>query len=343
MNNLFCHINLLLLNQTWPEFLRDVSRGPQNYIVWLIIFFIVLFLLSRLRNILEERSVTQAISISRGLVGSFIAFIVTPIVFFIFINVIALVHGVTMINVNFLIDWIGLTLSSYWWLLKCFFGSESISNAKEMYSLHAIIRILWIILPLTFVWIRMTKSRIGKLLILPVIVGVFVITRYKKAPVTFLTEDPEIVRRISFLKMFVPDPSGASTDNITFSLEQRKMVAIGLLSLVVIGFIVGMYLRRRVIGLIISTLGLLGFILMAPHEQEKVIPETHKEHYNANLDSLIHQMVVLHQQNPDTLEIYRLSLKIQSAYHARIEMGDNIIFPDSLCKEYKSYFYDWCK
>jgi len=154
---------------SWGEFLIAVAQNPQKYVFWLIIFLVVLFILSRLRNIMEERGVNRAIYISRGFVGTFIAFIVTPVVFFIILNLIALVHSVDTIDIGFLAKWIGLTLTSYWWLLKCFFGSESLSGAVDIYSVDAIIRIFWVLLPFSIIWFRVSNSKIGKLFLIPLI------------------------------------------------------------------------------------------------------------------------------------------------------------------------------
>ncbi|MDC0231143.1 hypothetical protein OAK19_04190, partial [Aureispira] len=72
-------MNTIILTKSWKVFIAEVFRSPQSYIFWLVFFLIVLFLLSRFRNRMEERGVNKAIYISRGLVGSFIAFIVAPI------------------------------------------------------------------------------------------------------------------------------------------------------------------------------------------------------------------------------------------------------------------------
>ncbi len=335
---------LLLANsKPWSSFLlKDIPSSPQSYVIWVIVFLIVLFMLSRLRNILEERSTKRAMTIARAFVGSLIAFLIAPIIFFLLLNIIAMVHGVETIHIGFLVKWIGLTISSYWWLLRCAFGSESLSGATVMYSVDSIIRMLWIILPFSFIWIRMSKTKIAKFFLIPMIIAVFVVTRYKIAPSTFITEDKELVQRIPFLKMFTVDADAPYQDN-SLSLGQRKLFAGILLFLLIVGFVIGLHLQRYLIGFIVAAIGLLGFILMAPHKQEKVIPESHHEDYHVDLDSMIHLMGDLHQRNPDTIALYHLTLKIQSAYHARIDMGDNIIFPDSLCDKYDSYFYDWCK
>lgn len=336
-------INPLLLSKSWSELLGNVATNPQNYVVWIIVFLIVLFLLSRLRNILEERSVNRAIYISRGMVGTVIAFIITPVVFFVLLNVIALVHGVNTIDIGFLAKWLGLTITSYWWLLKCFFSSAELIDNSQMYSPDSIIRILWIILPFSFIWLRTSSTRIGKLFLIPLIIGTFVITRYKRAPETFITKDQALVERIPFINFFIQDAGGGEKNPSRISTEQRKLVASGLLLLLVVGFVVGLYFQRRLIGLFIAAVGLLGFLLLAPHEKERVLPLVNQKNYTANLDSMIHLMNILHTQNPDTVELYYLSLQLKASYDARFHVGDMIEFPDSLCYKYEEFFYDWCQ
>lgn len=337
-------MNAIFLSMSWGEFLIAVAQNPQKYVFWLIIFLVVLFILSRLRNIMEERGVNRAIYISRGFVGTFIAFIVTPVVFFIILNLIALVHSVDTIDIGFLAKWIGLTLTSYWWLLKCFFGSESLSGAVDIYSVDAIIRIFWVLLPFSIIWFRVSNSKIGKLFLIPLIIGVLVITRYKTAPSTFITEDQELVNKIPVLSWFANRGENNDADESPFlDGSKRKIIAGALAFVILIGFVVGLYLEYRVIGLLVTLIGLLGFLLMAPHEKDKIIPPSHHEDYHINIDSLIYRMDSLHLADQKSLEVYNLSIKISAAYKARIDVGDMIRFPDTLCLKYESYFYDWCK
>jgi hypothetical protein len=336
-------MNTLFLSMSWRDFLIDIKNSPQSYIFWLIVFLGVLFVISRLRNRMEVRGVNKAIYISRGLVGTFIAFIVTPIVLYIFLNIMALVHGVNLIDISFLTKWIGLTLTSYWWLLKCFFGSASISGALDIYSIDSIIRILWIILPFSFIWVRMSKTRISKLFLIPFIIGILVITRYKTCSPTFITEDKELMKRIPGLNWFVVKKHvGPKKAKKIITPAQRKLIAGGLAFMVLCGFVVGLYLEYRVIGLFVSLVGLLGFLLMAPHEKEKKVPKAHHA-YHLNINNLVHRMDSLYRVDGESVDVYELSLKIGSAYHARMSQGDMIRFPDSLCAKYESYFYDWCK
>ncbi|MCH2023436.1 MAG: hypothetical protein MK207_13250 [Saprospiraceae bacterium] len=333
-------MNSIILTKSWKVFITEVFRSPQSYIFWLVVFLFVLFLLSRFRNRMEERGVNKAIYISRGLVGSLIAFIIAPIVFYIMLNIVALVHNVAIIDVSFLTDWIGLTISSYWWLLKCFFGSVSVSFAKEIYSVNSIIRILWIILPISFIWLRMSKTKIGKLFLIPLIIGVLVITRYKTAPTTFITEDKELVKHIPLLNRFALNQNDADINTTQIlSVQHKQLITIGLFAVIAIGLVVGLIFKYRVIGLFISLIGLLGFILIAPHDIE--LNNKHPD-YLIDIDSLVSRMDSLYFINGESIDVYQISLQIESAFNARIEAGDMIQFPDSLCTKYEAYFFDRC-
>ena len=289
---------------------------------------------------MEERGVNKAIYISRGLVGSFIAFIVAPIAFYIMLNVVALVHNVHIIDVSFLTDWIGLTISSYWWLLKCFFGSISVSFATEIYSVDSVIRILWIILPISFIWLRMSKTKIGKLFLIPLIIGVLVITRYKTAPTTFITEDKELVKHIPVLNRFALDQNYADRgDQKILSIQHKQLMTVGLSILIIVGLVIGLFLKYRIIGLFITLVGLLGFLLMAPHDLE--YNNKHPD-YHLNIDSLVFRMDSLYLVDGASVAVYQISLQIESAYKARIGAGDMIRFPNSLCNKYEAYFFDRC-
>lgn len=340
-------IHPLLLNASWGDFLLRVAKSPQNYVFWLIVFLVVLFLLSRLRNIMEERSVTRAIYISRGFVGTFIAFVVTPVVFYLLLNLVALVHGVNTIDIGFLAKWLGLTVTSYWWLLRCAFNSADLINADQIYSVNSVIRILWILLPFSIIWLRTSRSRVGKLFLIPIIIGTLVITRYKFAPPTFLTEDTELLQQIPGLKWlsFTSSDSLSSGGNASSMLSNRKRkIVAGLLGLLIaIGFGVGLLLNKRVPGLLLVIVGIMGFLLIAPHEAAREMPKEHEEHFSVDLKALIHEMDSLYQINENSIEVYNISMRISAAYQARMKMGEIIRFPDSLCHHYHAYFYDWCK
>lgn len=347
---------LLLADKTWGDLLGDVLQQPQRYLFWVIIFLLLLFILSRLNNFLEVKGVDRAIYVTRGMVGTIMYFLIAPIIFFIMLNIIAMIYGVPTINVSFLGKWIGLTFSSYWWLLKCFFGNKEISDHPELYNVHSIIRILWVLIPITLIWLRMAKSRVGKLVLLPLIIGVLVVARHKGADETFITKDmnPQVMRRIPVVNWFVDDPRSqherVKETESKLSSTQRKILAGILVFLTIAGLVVGLYLEYRIVGLVIVMIGVLGFLLMAPTNKGPDIPDHIEEHYNINLDSLITRMDSIYRVDSASVEVYDLSLQINAAYHAIHHTGaivDNkgnfIEFPDSLCRNYKEYFYDWCE
>jgi hypothetical protein len=124
----------------------------------------------------------------------------------------------------------------------------------------------------------------------------------------------------------------------------QKRLAAGILAVFILaGFAIGLRGTRRVPGLLLVLIGIMGFILLAPHQNDKVIPEERQEDYHMDVDSLVLRMDSIYGVNPDDLEVYYLSQKISSAYEARIAVGDMIRFPKDLCERYNAYFYDWCK
>ena len=127
------------------------------------------------------------------------------------------------------------------------------------------------------------------------------------------------------------------------SANQRRIAA-GVLSLFILaGFVLGLRAKRRVPGLLLVLIGIMGFVLLAPHENDRIIPQEHHEDYHTDIDSLVIRMDSVYNNDPDDIEAYYLSQKISAAYRARMAVGDMIRFPEDLCERYNAYFYDWCK
>ncbi|MCH2046455.1 MAG: hypothetical protein MK212_20235 [Saprospiraceae bacterium] len=180
MEALVANFQLFFLQKSnnWSDLIGDIFSKPTNLLIWVIVFLVILFALSRFNNYLEVRGVDRAIYVTRGMVGSLMFF------------VIALIYGIPPPDISFLGKWISLTFSSYFWLLRCAFNDTNLiqDNPVELYSIHALVRILWTLIPLTLIWLRVSKTKIGRLLILPVIIAILLIARYKKANDTFLTQ-----------------------------------------------------------------------------------------------------------------------------------------------------------
>lgn len=349
---MLAYFNLLLLDanskNTWGEVIFNLLKSPMAF-AWIIAILILLFVMSRMNNNLEVKSVNRAIVISRSIVGIFMWFFVAPIVVFLFINLFAVVNGIEMISAGFILDWIGLTFSSYWWILKCAFGSESISGQKDTYTLDSIVRILWISIPLAFIWLRTTKTTIMRLLLLPLILSFFIIARHKMADPCFITEGegrlfledlPIIGNMIKGTDPSIPVTTIKKTsakDNmksiITFSV---------LASIVIGGIVIGLLKKLYIIGIIGAVVGIFGLILMAPSGDTKIIKMQHDEDHpiNTNIDSLVKVLDSLITHEGESMKAYEVSRQINNALEAQ---HDFIQFPQELCgHKFRTYFYDWC-
>ena len=334
----------------WGEVLLKLMTSPLAF-VWVIAILILLFVMSRFNNNLEIKSVDRAITISRSLVGVFMWFFVAPIVGFLFMNLFAIVNGIDMINASFIFQWIGLTFSSYWWLVKCFFGAESIGGQKDAYTLDAVVRILWVSIPLAFIWIRSTSTMITRLLIIPLILAFFIMARHKKAEPSFITDKAgrEFFERLPVIGNLLKEPAPvAGTKNLkkmSRSDNVKTIVIFSVLGLFIVsGVVIGLYKQMYVIGLITAIIGIFGLFLLAPSGDMKILRLQHDDDHpiNANIDSLINRMDSLFKIYGGSTEVYEISQQIDAALNAQHEM---VKFPDSiLCQpQYRPYFYDWCQ
>lgn len=176
--------------KSWSGVFEELFSNPavfiQNHIWWVISVLVILFMLSRINNYLEITGVNRAIYVTRGIVSSITAFIIAPIAFILLINGIALVNGYQTIGLRPIWEWIWLTMTSYFWLMKCFFGG-GIDQVK-IYDINSLIRVLWITLPVIFVWFRATSGMFMRALLIPFIIGVFFVTQHKVAEPTFLNK-----------------------------------------------------------------------------------------------------------------------------------------------------------
>lgn len=336
--------------RTWGEAFGGLLTTPLS-MVWVIGLLILLFIMSRVNNNLEIKSVNRAIVISRSLVGMFMWFLVAPIAIFLFLMLFALVYRVEMLDIGFIFKWIGLTFSSYWWLVKCFFGAESISGEKDAYSLDAVVRILWVSLPLAFIWIRATKTTITRLLIVPLILAFFIIARHKRAEPSFITgkEGREFLENLPIVGNLLKEPAPvAGSKKLKAATRGDNVKTIVIFSvlggLIVVGIVVGLYKKMYVIGLITAVIGIFGLFLLAPSGDMKILKLQHGDDHpiNTNIDSLIQLMDSLYKIEGESAEVYQLSRQIDEALHAQQDM---VKFPDTiLCKpQYRVYFYDWCE
>lgn len=319
---------------TWTEFFKDVVASPQNYVLWLILALVLLFMISRFRNKLEEQSVDKAIFISRALVGFIMAFVVGPVFFYLLFNLIAVFYGMELISIRFLYDWIALTVSSYWWLMKCFFNSADLKDTESIYQFNAIIRIIWICLPLTLIWWRVAKTAAGKSLILPLIIAILVITRHKEAPVTFLTQNQEITAHFDG---FFESENHQSTS--IESLDNKRnikyqLLVIGCSILIITGLLLAYLTNLKVFGLFLGMTGVMAFVLFSPNDNNKV--PSYRE--NERIELLWKQFEQAYAAEGQDIRPYELSLKIKEYYRSNPSRR----FPSSKCIQFDAYFDELC-
>lgn len=323
-----------LLNMTWTKFFKEVIASPQDYVLWLILALVLLFMTSRFRNKLEEQSVDKAIFISRAMVGFIMAFVVAPVMVYLLFNLIAVFYGIDLISIGFLYDWIALTVSSYWWLMKCFFNSADLKDTESMYQLNAIIRIIWICLPLTLIWWRVAKTAGGKSLILPLFIAILVITRHKEAPVTFLTQNHEVTAHFDGLFEAEEQHQTYFESNENKNTLKFQLLVIGCSVMIIAGLLIAYLTNLKALGLFLGMTGVMTFVLFSPNDTNK----TPSFRENERIEFLWKQFEQAYAADGQDIRPYELSLKIKEYYR----LNPSKRFPSSKCIQYDAYFDELC-
>lgn len=184
----------LILATTWGDLLRTFASDPLGFLQahWygIILLLLLLFALSRLNNYMEVNSVNRAINIARAFVGSIMAFVIAPIMVLILINVVAFLKGIPMFSFYFIWDWLSLTASSLWWIIRCATCFSCDNQVVDVaYNHHAVIRLAWILIPIIFIWWRSASTIVAKALMIPFILGVLFVTYQREASPTFLDKN----------------------------------------------------------------------------------------------------------------------------------------------------------
>lgn len=350
MNPIY-HIILLFEDKNdWGDVLADILRNPQRYVVWLISIFVILFVLGRLNNSLEEQGTTRAMAITRGFVGSLMFFVIGPVVFFLLFIAFALVNNLPTPNISFLVDWLKLTVTTYWWVIRCSFNDARIEEINIMYTSHAVVRLVWILIPLAFVWLRNAGGRISKLLLIPVIAGILFVTQYREAPTTFITQGETYEKVKEYLPGFLVDtPEDQRVENELSPAEQKaktlrtRVIAVILSLIIASGFVVGFYFERRVIAILIVALGIGGFFVLSPGSTKQELREDDNlERVNTervDIPDLIKRFEKSYEETGRSVETYEISLLLQRAIDEQNYALDR---RHPLCEKYDSYFYNYC-
>ncbi len=358
----------------WTDLFREFSSNPgqfaQDHWIWLIAIMIILFLLSRLNNYLEITGVNKAIYVSRAFVSTITAFVITPIAFILFLNLIAWRNNYEWVSVGNIGQWLMLTGSSYLWLLKSAVLTMSgiPGKADQIYTTSSIVRLLWILLPITFVWFRIAGGMFWRLLLIPLFLGSFFVTRFQPSAPTFLDKHiPEGM--FEFGSRQTVDNSttninrnkdGTVTIDSTGKLQPRivpknkkyssgsRMVYLGLLGLMLAALVAGFFLKAKVIPMLVVAALIGAFITMVPpSEIEDKTTIEQKEHPveiiepSERLNRMITNFEELYfKKDPNELddELFRLSERISNTITA-----EDVEPPGKLCRLYRQYFRDLCE
>lgn len=366
---LFFKIDPPAVERSWNDMLQELLRNPvlfaQKNLVWIVVILVMLFALSRLNNILEIKGVNRAIFISRAAVSTFTAFIIAPTAFILLVNLIAVVNKMPTIDLMRIWDWIYLTLTSYWWLLRCYFNSADIQIMSEMYDGNSIIRILWMIVPISFVWLRTAETNFWRLMLIPIILSVLFVTRYRAAQDTFLTEmlrphfaewfkdhtvidarDPEAQKRIKDLEIQFPKTTGEIqsgkeiTDGIgAFYKDNNYKINLFVAALFAMAILIGYVFKRPQSGTILAIAALMIFFVFDQgrafgwHKSGKSGLARQQE-----LDALFNKFVeAATLPKPDSVMMSVISMQINKRL-----AEEKLAPPDSLCVQYHDYFSEAC-
>jgi hypothetical protein len=181
-------------------------------------------------------------------------------------------------------------------------------------------------------------------MLIPFIIAVIAVARYKKAEETFITKDIDVetMRKLPVIGYLFEENRKGMVREGALSPTQRKIISGVLILMLVSGLGVGVFSEHRVIGLVVAIVGVFGFMFLAPGRGDNILIPQNKEHpFHHNIDSLVKRLdSVYAADGPESLSVYEMTVTIENAYKAQ---SHKEVFPDSLCERYKQFFYDRCR
>jgi len=345
---------------TWRAFIGSFLSDPVDFIQlhwpWLLFLLILLFALSKLNNYLEVKGVDKAILITRGLVGSVMAFIVTPFALLLFVNCIAWVKGLPGVNMWNIVEWLQLTITSFWWILECMLDIGESPTSTSLYHPSSIVRIAWIALPVLFIWLRIMKTRFWRLMYLPILLGLLVITANRWAPPTFLDDHiPMAVTEWQPSKHVIAEQSQiqhappAATVNRTEGLlnRHRKLIIVALLCLLAVGCSLGYYSDYKLVALGLILFSCFGFVqlfkstidttsILPASKETEIIPTPKASQLTKEFKAF--EALFKAHDGKNSVALSQQSFKINALLKSTGERP-----PARFCNLYRDYFFDYCE
>lgn len=336
----------------WSDLLNKFFENPtlffQRHIIWVLVIVVLLFILSRLNNTLEITGVNRAIYISRAIVSSLTAFVIAPIIFILFVNMFAWWGGYEYLNLTNLFKWLYLSGTSIVWVTKSAVLRGIVGHtSEEMYSTSSIIRIGAVALPLIFVWFRIASSNFWRLLLIPMIIGIFLITSYQRSEPTFL--DPVLEKYKTKIDS-TREEGGRFFEEDEINANNQYFF-IGLMALIGLGILASFFIKNKFIPLLL----VLGFLILFfsltrdnyTLDPKKTDPLDIKDHpievvhHSDKLDDMIRDFDRKYlRTNPEDFdeELSALSDRISR----QIVVIDSVPVPAKICRKYPKYFLDLC-
>lgn len=363
------------MKRTWADFLNDAFLNPidfvQSHWLWVIVILLILFMMARLNNYLDEKGVDYAIHIARGMTSTILMFVVAPIIVLIFINLVALIEGLPFLELWFLVDWLRLTMTTFIWLIKCALNSRSITFNPQMYDLNAIIRISWVTIPFVVAAIYQYQQYSYRTwlqtLLIPYVLCILWITQYRKSPEPFIKKYlPSFVLEMDSLetnkkhdfnkkitiigKDTVHHQIDTKTTNIKKNTKttQKEVPPPNIANVIIIGlFLLGLFLyfftQYQNIAMMMAIGGMvMGVLLFSPPNPDAEKVTKIKNDAKRHLDTLLVDFEGFYQQTKgaESLELSQRAMNIRNLIKEyRLKLPTN--FCDSI--HYQKYFYEFCE
>jgi hypothetical protein len=234
----------------------------------------------------------------------------------------------------------------------------------ELYDGNSLVRILWITVPLSAIWLYTSDTAMMRWMLLPLLVLILFVTRHRVANETFLTdmlephfpawftekkgsplaragEQPpqESPTQDSVLTVDSPVDIPQQEDLDRFYQANRHLLNLAVLGLFVVGLVTGLVFKKTFAGSMLAVAA-IGLFFVFDKGQAFSWHPSGKSGYQrqAELDNLMHKFVEeARRPDADSVLLSLLSIKINKTL-----LEEKQSPPDSICTEFPDYFAETC-
>ncbi|MEM7105005.1 MAG: hypothetical protein AAF502_17845 [Bacteroidota bacterium] len=354
-----------MTGKPWAQHFGEIARNPGEFInghwIWLLVIILTLFILSRMNNYMEVSGVNKAIIISRGIVSTFMAFILAPIVFMLLLNVYAFFNGLPLINMRFIWEWIVLTATTFYWLLKCI----GMPRGEVMYDLSGVIRVLWFLLPTAYIWLRTASSGFWRMMLIPFVISTIYLTAYKAAPPTFFNKyipvewqdikvgdqkGPTLNDQIKAIEEKTGGDKNDDDKPTAFDNQKKKLsedankfykkntayISGGIFILLAFALALGYLTKFKILSLLLTGACIFGFYMMMQSSPSAEKLENFRTP-NYAFYELVDKFEAEYKKKGESMTAHKYAIRLNEM----VKTGKYEL-PKYFCQDYKLYFYDYC-